>query len=157
MRGRTPMQLRRLAPAVLMVLLVGCTGGSSTPPPPPIPTTSTPIGPTKTGSPLPQVLTHVVFDQTIHGHYAQPVRSFVRITGGGIHRTLQIPNIGSRLLDLHRAATYSVRSFQQPCRSNCEHLRPPVDGCGTTFPASGEVVRLTIVVTPGSGCTITRS
>jgi hypothetical protein len=150
------MQLRRLAPAVLTVLLVGCTGGSSTPPPT-IPPISTSVGPTKTGSPLPQVLTHVVFDQAIKGHYAQPVRSFVRIIGGGFHRTLQIPNVGSRLLDLHRAATYSVRSFEQLCRSTCEHLRPPVDGCGTTFPASGEVVRLTIVVTPGSGCTITRS
>jgi hypothetical protein len=150
------MQLRRLAPAILVVLLVACSGGSSTPPPP-IPTTSTPAGPTKTGSPLPKVLTHVVFDQAIHGHYAQPVRSFVRISGGGFNRTLQIPNVGSRLLDLHRATTYSLRSFQQLCRSTCEHLRPPVDGCGTTFDASGEVVRLTIAVTPGSGCTITRS
>jgi hypothetical protein len=150
------MQLRRFAPAVLMVLLVACTGGSSTPPPP-IPTLSTPVGPTKTGSPLPKALTHVVFDQTTNGHYAQPVRSFVRITGGGIHRILHIPNTGSRLLDLHRAATYSIRSFQQPCRATCEHLKPPVDGCGTTFPANGEVVRLAIVVTPGTGCTITRS
>jgi hypothetical protein len=149
------MQLRRLAPAVLIVMLVACAGGSSTPPP--ILTTSSSSGPTKTGSPLPKVLTHVVFDQTIHGHYAQPVRSFVRITGGGVDRTLQIPNIGSRLLDLQHAATYSLRSFQQLCRSNCEHLRPPVDGCGTTFQASGEVVRLTIDVTPGSRCTITRS
>jgi hypothetical protein len=150
------MQLRRLAPAILFVLLVGCTGGSSTPPPP-IPTTTAPVGPTKSGTPLPKALTHVVFDQTIAGHYAQPVRSFIRITGGGIHRLLQIPSTGSRLFDLHRAATYTVRSFQQPCRATCAHLRSPVDGCGATFAASGDVVRLAIVVTPGSGCTISRS
>jgi hypothetical protein len=149
------MQLRRSAPLLLIVLLLACSGGSSTPPPP-IPTISTPGGPTKSGSPLPKALTHVVFDQTIDGHYGQPIRSFVRISGGGLRRILPIPDTGSRLLDLHRATTYTVRSFQRPCRATCAHLQPPVDGCGTTFAASGEVVRLAIVVTPGSGCTITR-
>jgi hypothetical protein len=152
-----PMQLRRLAPAILSLMVVACNGGSSTPPPP-VPATTASSGPTRTASPLPKALTHVVVDQTIAGHYQGTVKSFVRISGGGIRRTLSIPSsTGSRLFDLQRVASYTVRSFQQPCRSSCNSLLHPVDGCGTTFTANGEVVRLAIVVTPGTGCTITRS
>jgi len=155
------MRLRRpLAIAALGVLLsfsTACLGGSSSTTLPPLPTTSGGPPPTKTGTPLPKALTHVVIDQTVTGHYANGAKSFVRLTGGGLHRVLSIPSTGSRLLDLHRATTYTVRSYQQPCRSTCEHLQKPTDGCGTTFAANGEVVRITIEVVVGVSCTISRS
>jgi hypothetical protein len=156
------MPLRRpftiMALGLVVSLSTACLGGSSSTTLPPLPTISgLSPGPTKTGTPLPKALTHVVIDQTVTGHYANGAKSFIRITGGGLHRVLPIPQTGSRLLDLHRVATYTVRSYQQPCRSTCEHLQSPRDGCGTTFSANGEVVRLTIEVVVGVSCTISRS
>jgi len=155
MRLRRPITIAAFG--VLVAFGTACLGGTSSTTLPPLPTISDGGGPTKTGSPLPKALTHVVIDQSVTGHYANGAKSFVRITGGGLHRTLTIPSTGSRLLDLHRVATYTVRSYQQPCRSTCEHLQPPTDGCGTTFAASGEVVRITIEVVVGVSCTISRS
>jgi hypothetical protein len=50
---------------------------------------------------------------------------------------------------------YRIFSWQRPCDGNCGLLDPPTDECDRTLSVpSGEVVRGTIEVRPGEGCTI---
>src|SRR5437867_10040382 len=97
------------------VVALAC-GGSSTPiSPSPIPSVTATTSPTIPGSPIAHQLTYVVINQSIQGDYGEQVRSFAQIAGAGTQRTYHIGSSGSRLLDLHRAGQYTIRSYQQPC------------------------------------------
>ena len=152
-RHRVRAICRALAPLALAVA-VSCGGSSGAPPSSFSPI---PIGP-GTGSPSPHVLTHLVIDQVFEGgSYTGGSKSFVRITGENYRRTLGVPSVGSRLLDLKRPGAFTIRSYQQQCRATCARLRTPTDACGRSFSATGVLVRVLITVTPGQGCTITLS
>ena len=110
--------------------------------------------PVPTRSTFPHALTYVVVHQSVQGEYPHGSKSFVRLVGVGIDRTYHVHTPRIRLIRLHRAGQYTIRSYQQPCQSTCRRLGPETDACTSTFNAAGRVVRFQVVVTPGSGCTI---
>ncbi len=53
--------------------------------------------------------------------------------------------------------TYRLFSFQRPCDGNCGFLDPPTDRCSRLFRLRARrTVAATILLSPGSGCTIRR-
>jgi hypothetical protein len=87
--------------------------------------------------------------------------SYVRLSraGGDVRaRAFQGDGIGTDVTALDEAVspgTFRVESWQRTCDGNCGHLDPPTDRCAMTVDvAPAEHRTLTVLVSPGSGCTI---
>jgi len=53
--------------------------------------------------------------------------------------------------------SYTMVSFQRPCDGNCGTLDPPADQCSLAIEAlAGSVIKTTVRLSPGKGCTITK-